>query len=399
MTKQNDLLAQLTQAVARAPKRKPRARRADGALTPEAQAVLIAAAEHKAAEARAALDDAAAREERAYYRRFGRLKALGVRATEVKRALAACADDARRARLEKLGAAIDAARESVFAQPVIWADLQDGGRFYRRAVWLGLNVGMLGVDEADVVSGAVELCYIKGQTAENGRGEMMPTLGAMYRNLKLYYHAQLDRFRRNKSAGVVAVHSIEELFERLGSEWIDAEAHRIDNLGYGYATPDDIAEWGTMRPVSDLEASREALAIADRARQRDVKRRQIETVARDTLAAGATAPEGYDKATFEADRIAIRVLINGGTLAAVAAVCNVSERTISERLLSLEGALGATVYSGDPHSVPVRGHSVEGQAHRAHDTGTHKARHEIRANGFTTSREGTRASAVLVGTK
>lgn len=398
MNARNDLLAQLTSAVARAPKRRPRATRATGELTPEASAVLAEAHKLKLEEAREVLREKDRAEERAYYRRFGRLKSLGQRSTAVKKALAECRDDARRARLEKLAECINAAREALFAQPVIAADLADGGRFYRRAVWLGLNVGMLGIREDDIVSGAVELCYIKGQVAENGRGEMMPTLGAMYRNLKLYYHGQLDRFRRNKSAGVVAVHSLEELFERLGSEWVDAEAHRIDNLGFGYATPEEVAEWGIMRPVADLEASREALASADRQRQRAEKRARMETVARDTLAAGAKAPEGYDRASFEADRIAIRVLINGGTLADVAAVCNVKEHTITKRLLALEGMLGATRYSSGLDAEPVRGHSVEGQAFRAPDGAAAgrvvKPRHESR--DFSSSREGTRATAVVV---
>lgn len=397
MTKQSDLLAQLTTAVARAPKRKPRASRATGELTPEAAAVLEEAHKLKLAEAKSALDAAAEREERAYYRRFGRLKVLGQRATAVKRALAECKDEATRARLERLSEAINSAREAVFAQPVIADDLKDGGRFWKRAVWLGLNVGMLAIREDDIVSGAVELCYVKGQLAENARGDMMPTLGGMYRNMRLYYHGQLDRFRRNKSAGVVAVHSLEELFARLGSDWIDAEAHRIDNLGFGYASQDDVNDWGTMRPVSDLEASRAALAFADAERQREKKRREREMVERDTLAMAATAPAGYDRASFEADRVAIRVLINGGSIADVAAVCNVKPAAIVKRLLELEGALGATRYSGDPHSVPLTGSASRGQVFTPPRAPAEKRRHETKE--FSSSREGTRATAVLVSTK
>lgn len=385
MSIHDELMREFTMALAAAPKRMPRAR-ANRELSAEAQAVVIAAADAKLATVKAEHDAREAREEADYYRRTGRLRSLGERATAAKKALAACEGDAERtARLERYMAAIDAARESLFGLPVVWAELQEGGRFWRRAKWLGLNVGMLAVDESDIVCGAIELCYVKGQTAENARGDQMPTLGAMYRNLKLYYHAQLDRFRRNKSAGVIAVHSIEDLTERLGDAWLDREAHRVEALGYGYATPEEVAEMGIMRPVQDVAAHVDALELADMERQLEKLRAEREAKWRDELAKGAQAPAGHDARMFHADRVAIRMLINGSTIADVANVCNVSPATITGRLLQLEGALGATRYSSGLDHEPIVGNPLPKRAPRLHET-----------KAMTSSREGTRATPVVV---
>lgn len=393
MSKLDDLMSGLSEAVARAPKRRPRRTRS-GDMTPAAQAVLFVAADVKAAEARAALSAKDREEEARYYRRVGRLATLGKRLTAVRRRLEEVEWGSMEcARLLTYARVLHDQRAAVFNLPIIASDIADGGRFYRRAKWLGLEVGMLAVDELEVVAGAVELCYVKGQTVANERGELMPTLGAMYRNMKLYYHAQLDRFRRNKSAGVIAVHSIEAIEEAFGTDWFEANSARLENLGYGYADPTEYP--AVMVPIDQLPASRAALAQAHSDRQKAARRRSQEAAVRDTLAEGARAPKGYDAASFNADRMAIRVIINGASIGAVAERCNVSEATIVRRLLALEGTLGATVYS-TAGSVPVVA-SVEGAAKQAYPTPDERPTH--RHTSWKAPRNGAKASEVLISHK
>lgn len=394
MSKLDNLLSDLDHAIARAPKRRPKRTRS-GEVTAAGQRVLFIAAEDKAREAKVTLDAADRQAERAYYRRVGKLAALGKRYTAARKALEGVEwGSVECARLLNYARVINEARGRIFDLPIVASDIADGGRFYRRAKWLGLEVGMLAVDEEDVVAGAVELCYIKGQTAENERGELMPTLGAMYRNLKLYYHGQLDRFRRNKSAGVVAIHSLDALVESMGDQWLEDNAHRLDNLGFGYADPTEYP--AVMVPIDQLADSRAALHAASAERNARSKRAQAEAAIRDTLAEGAREPEGYDRASFDADRKAIRVLINGGTVAMLAEHFSVAEKTITARLLALEGMLGATPYSS-VGSEPVSGSEVRGTAHVARDVPAERPVH--RHTGWKAPRNGAKASPVLISHK
>ena len=408
MSKLDELMMQFDAAAARAPKRKPR-RTKSGDMTPEAQAVIIRAAELAQADAREALAAEEREVERTYYRRVARLAHLGQRFKALKARLETVEwGSVECARLLAYGVALQNARAAIFALPVMPSDLADGGRFYRRAKWLGLEVGMEAVDEIDVVAGAVELCYIKGQTAtavhyvrRDGRLRReeveMPTLGAMYRNLKAFYNGQVDRFRRNKSAGVVAVHSLEALQENMGDAWLDENAATLQFLGFGYASQADLdALYPAVMVAPDMLPASRAATIGEANRKRAVARlKGLEAAARDTLAEGAKPPAGYDAASFNADRLAVRVLINGGTLADVAKHANVSEATLAGRLLALEGALGATVYS-TAGSEPVRGSESRGMAHQARAEHDAPALPRYKAEGWSSKRNACRASAVVV---
>lgn len=382
------LLSQYATAVARAPKRKPRKRR-DGEMTAQAQAVAIAAAEAKAEAARVELDARAAREEREYYRRVGRLSHLGKRRAAIERAMAAEPHMVTRRYAECVRAltAIGAAQSAVFGLPIIAAELYEGGRFYRRATWLGLKVGMTAADAIDLVAIAVELSYVKGQTAEDAHGRRMPTVGAMYRNLRLAFNAEVERFRRNKSAGAVALYSLDAIAENMGEQWFEANASRIEYLGYGFdlrATDVDALYPAAMVPTEMAETSRAALKWAAARREAIARLARMEQAARDTLAANAATPEGLDRATFEADRLAIRAIINGATIADIAAFTNNSVATVTERLLELEGRLGATWHSTQG-SEPV---------HSTFEHSKRPARWE--RERWSTNRDGTRASEVTV---
>lgn len=385
--KLDTLFAQYAGALAKAPKRRAGTRR-NGEMTAEALAVKEAQRAQREAEARAALDAADRRAEDTYYRRVGRLTVLAKRGREARRLLAQAGPmvTLRHARLSRLVAALDRARDAVFALPILPGDLYQGGRFYRRAVWLGLKVGMTAADIEDIVSIACELSYVKGQTAQDDRGRTLPTIGAMYRNLKIAFHAEVERFRRNKSAGAVALYSLDAVRENMPADWWEAEEARMTYLGYGFdtrATDLDALYPPVMAPVSMAEESRAALQWAENRREAIRRLARMEAADRDALAVSAQAPEGVDRNTFEADRIAIRILINGGTVADVAKFTNNAESTVTARLLALEGLLGATRHSG-PGSEPV------------HSTFDHSKREAYRHESFNASREGTRASEVIV---
>lgn len=388
------LMLGLSDAVARAPKRRPRRTRS-GDMTPEAQAVLMRAAEHKLSEARAALSDADKASERHYYRRVARLAIIGKRYNAARKALEGVEwGSVECARLLAYAWRLGEIRSAIFALEVMPADIADGGRFYRRAVWLGLSVGMEAVDEMDVVQGAAELCLIKGQIGPNG----LPTLGAMYRNMKAFYNGQLDRFRRNKARGMVAVHSMEALSENMGDAWMEANAATLQFLGFGYSDQTELDKLypARMVDVHQLPASRAAQAAnANRARAQ-ARIRGMEAAARDTLAEGASTPEGYDAASFNADRMAIRAIINGAGLDAVAALCNVSTATLSKRLLALEGTLGATIHSTGG-SDPITGSESRGVAAQPRAPRAGKpAEPRYRGEGWTAKRNGCRASEVVI---
>lgn len=388
-TKLDNLFAQYANAVASAPKRAPRARR-DGTITAQAQAVKLARLEAAQREAKAALDAADARAEDQYYRRVARLAVLAKRSKQARAAMAQAGPmvTLRHAALSRYVAALNRARDAVFALPILASDLYAGGRFYRRATWLGLKVGMTAADVEDIVAIACELSYVKGQTATDDAGRNMPTIGAMYRNLKIAFHAEVERFRRNKSAGAVALYSLDAAFDTMGADWLDANAARIEFLGYGFderATDLDALYPAAMVPAEQAEASRAALKWAETRREAIRRLGNVERIERDRLAEAAKPADGTDRATWEADRLAIRILINGGTVADVAAYTNNSVRTVTERLLSLEGALGATRHSG-PGSAPV---VADGDPFRDY-------RPAQRWEAMKPNRDGTRASEVVV---
>lgn len=389
MSTLDNLMSQLSTAAARVEVARPVKRRGRAAQTDAAVALKRRAAELEAAQTLALHNRAAREEEDNYRRRVDRLRVVGKRRAAVKHAMSVHANDCTpygpASRLARLDAALRAASDAVFALPIIPAELGERGRFHKRAEWLGLSVGMTAADTLDIVQQAAELCYVKGQTAEDKRGRNMPTIGGMYRNLRAAFNAQVDLFRQHKRHGVVALYSLDAAFETMGAEWLDANAARIEYLGYGLHDANDYP--ATMVPAANAAASRATLARAERQRRFAQSMREWDVAERDALASTAALPAGVDRLDFERDRVAIRVLINGGTLADVAAATGMRESDVTAHLLTLEGSLGLTTRASGVDSTPVR-------STLDHTSDAVKYRHERR--GFTTSRDGTRASEVVV---
>lgn len=246
-----------------------------------APALKAAALQSAADQARAALDERDAEEEASYHQRAGRLAQLGKLAKAAKEgyaeAYAECMaqegwtkDDAEGDGIVKRFAAdlanINAERSVLFGQAIdLRFDLDpEGGRFIRSARYHQYGVGMLALDPADIVSEAVELCYRDeraltivtiGWDEGKPRELTVPTVGAMYRNVKKAHRLALNRFRQSKK-GLTALYSLDALKD-AGVE----PGEHFDHYGFEYGDVPVTRDGRGMR-VQDASASRRALREA-----------------------------------------------------------------------------------------------------------------------------------------
>lgn len=360
-----DLDAMLVAALAKQP-RKARGGTGDTAIKAAARE---SATQLKMETAHAALAARDAELEAEYAARFGRLAELGKLGTAVRKRIAEheritgytlpsgvvvkpARGYSKARRADEAALAITAMADLanvkleqgvLFAQPIHPSDLNpETGRFVRSARYYvnpangqrgrNLTASGFGIREDDMVAAAVVLCYEDGEKSlaeaplgwTVGKTVTLPTVGAMYRNLKKAHHLALDRYRQYKRGLVqMAIADIE-----LGGA--AQQMIYVDSSEY---------ELGALMAVGELVTpDREALA---QAALREAK--AAHRLAQARLDA-AQAAEGDEVA-----RVMLLMLAAGQTVAEVATKRGISQARVIAEVKALDARASHFYRNPDAH--------------------------------------------------
>lgn len=228
--------------------------------------------------------------------------------------------------LQAIGAC-DAWLATFYALPILPVDLSAGGRFMRSIKWHDRQVGMLSLDYEDIFSEALLLCYLPENAATDTAIGGMPTIGAMYRNVKRAHGAAIDRFR-HALAGEVVETSLDVLTDagiELGSRW--------DHYGVEYVSSEDMP-WEVLAESDDLPA--DIMSARGEAHRRAL----IEMMSADAEAAEVKANrvKALRITGDTVETIAIEMIVAGLSITEVAGKLGIQAATLQKRLMAVRVA-------------------------------------------------------------
>ena len=308
-------------------------------------------------------------EARAYAARTGRLKELWALRSDAKRRIAKCQDKEGKviAGMEDERAMALADSENyrleistIYGMPIEPYDLETGGRFMRSiryhitvtsgSVQQGRKVGMLAMDDEDILMRGIELCYLEpARLVETVRFAtdgtrivtMLPTIGDLYRKIKSAHGAEVNRFRE-ALRGRIAFTSLDELLEAGVEPGTLGDDSYFDHYGYGYVDTDEVP-WAELKAIAELPVDmRSALAESRRReikaleRAESAKRRatavRLATVADSGMPLGLSASAKQRERTY---RTVLKMVVAGMSIRAVATELGVTPKTVTDNLMAL----------------------------------------------------------------
>lgn len=259
---------------------------------------------------------------------------------------------------------------TIYGMPIEPYDLAGNGRFMRSiryhitvtgsGVQQGRKVGMLAMDDEDILMRGIELCYLEPERlvetvrfAADGTAHkvMLPSIGDLYRKVKKAHYLEISRFREALK-GRIAFTSLDELLEAGVEPSTLGEGSFFDHYGYGYVDTDELP-WQELKAISDLPVSmRAALAESTRreakarevaeSAQRHARAVRLATVAASAMPLGVSARDKQRERTY---RTVLKLVVAGMTLSMVGKELGVSEATVKKNLLSLSVAPSGIGYA------------------------------------------------------
>lgn len=309
------------------------------------------------------------RAESEYAIRVTRLKTLWSLMSANKRAIAACHEDGKKTAPILPGKedechALESDRVNmsneigvIYGLPIEAYDLEQNGRFMRAIRWhitvtqgkafAGRSVGMLAMDDEDILMRGVELCYLDPENlVETIRfphgGEpikaMVPSIGQLYRNIKRAHGAEVNRFRK-----ALAGYALETSLDALMEAGVNVEdGSYYDHYGYGYVDTESMP-WAELASLAELPVSNRA-ALAEsrkrevRAAERERAQRDADRVARLSAVTESPLPAGLSASARKTEKVyraALKLVAAGMTIKELAGELGVTPATVTRNLEGL----------------------------------------------------------------
>lgn len=281
-------------------------------------------------------------------------------------------------------ARIDAELAVVFGTPIRQSDIAPGGRYERFVMYHFRRIAsrithgsmlMTGDDSRDILSLAIVRAYTESALVEDERGQMVPTIGILYRFGRAELVRAVSRARKEvaTSSRDAEWHSERSEMPRVGVDslvGVDPASLPWDAILIGDASARDrdrIRSILTPPPRWAVPPTAEESALADRVNRRIAARERVEherhSSARreDRASVAATATFGNDDA-LGIDAACVSLISDGSSLDDVAARLSVKRETIVRRLGSVRFRDGRAVRIGSDGRGTVKRSGKRAQA-------------------------------------